>query len=143
MFGQIRSYLGGSPMKSARTLPLILAAFFILLAGARSAYAQGFGTIVGTVTDPTGSVVSGAKVTITDQGTQLSRVVTSNEQGYYVAPALHPSTYTVNATAQGFASFVQKDITLLTDQSLTLDVRSEEPRLNSRHLARSRMPSSA
>ncbi len=110
-------------MKSARTLLLLLAAIVTLILSAHSAKAQGFGTIVGTVTDPTGSVIPGAKVTVTDQGTQLARTVTANDQGYFVVPALHPSTYTVNASATGFATFAQKNVTLLTDQSLTLDVK--------------------
>ena len=110
-------------MKTTRPLRLLLAATVLLLTSVSSAHAQGFGTIVGTLTDPAGSVVPNAKVTVTDQGTQIARVVTSNDQGYFVVPALRPSTYTVTANAQGFAIFSQKDVTLLTDQSLTVDMK--------------------
>jgi len=75
------------------------------------------------VSDSSGSVIPGAKATVTDEGTQVSRSVVANEQGYFVVPALHPSTYSVAATAPGFAVFSQKNVTLLADQSLTLDVR--------------------
>ncbi len=88
-----------------------------------SASAQGFATIVGTVTDPSGSLIPAAKVTVTDQGTQVLRSVTANEQGYYVIPALHPSTYTLTASASGFATYSQKDVTVLADQSLTVDAK--------------------
>ena len=84
--------------------------------------AQGFGTVVGTVTDPSGSVVPNARVTVTDQGTQALRTVQSNEQGYFVVPALRPSTYDLTASAQGFSTYSQKSLTLLADQSLTVDV---------------------
>src|ERR1700746_3018637 len=98
---------------------LLLAAIFFGLS-LTSAMAQGFGTVVGTVSDSSGGVIAGAQITVTDEGTQVSRSVVANEQGYYVVPALHPSTYTVSATATGFAVFTAKNVTLLADQSLTL-----------------------
>ena len=100
-------------------LLLAVAAFSQLSTG--SILAQGFGTVVGTVTDPTGSVVPGVKITITDQGTKIPRSVIANDQGYFVIPALRPSTYDVTAAAPGFAGFSQSNVVLLTDQSLTLD----------------------
>lgn len=92
-----------------------------LLAVAPNVIAQGFGTIVGTVTDATGSVIPNAKVTVTDEGTKTTRTVQANEQGYYVVPGLHPSTYDISVTASDFANYQQKGVTLLADQSLTLD----------------------
>ena len=94
---------------------------FLLACGTHSLIAQGFGTIVGTVTDPSGSVIPNAKISITDVGTQASRTVQANDQGYYVVPALRPSTYNVSITAAGFATYQQKTVTLLADQSLTVD----------------------
>jgi len=79
--------------------------------------------VVGTVSDSSGSVIPGAKITVTEEGTQASRSVVANEQGYFVVPALHPSTYSVSAAAPGFAVFSQKNVILLADQSLTLDVK--------------------
>jgi len=57
------------------------------------AYGQGFGTIVGTVTDPAGAVIPGAKIKITDDATAISGETSANDQGYYVVPSLRPSTY--------------------------------------------------
>jgi len=62
---------------------------------------QGFGTIVGTVTDPTTALVPRAKVTATNMATQLSRDVTTNEQGYFVIPSLPPATYRVGSGCTG------------------------------------------
>ena len=109
-------------MKHAKKSLFVIVAIFLYLSST-SAHAQGFGTIVGTVGDSSGSVIPGAKITVTDEGTQISRSVVANEQGYFTVPALHPSTYSVSVTAPGFAVFSQKDATLLADQSLTLDVK--------------------
>jgi hypothetical protein len=47
----------------------------------------------------------------------------SSDQGYFVIPALHPSTYDVTVSASGFATHAQNGVSLLADQSLTLDIR--------------------
>ncbi len=110
-------------MKSARYTLLLFAAAITFIFSNNPAAAQGFGTIVGTVTDPSGSVIPGVKITATDQGTGVARTVVANEQGYFVIPALHPSTYDLTAAAPGFASYSQSNVTLLADQSLTLDLQ--------------------
>ena len=102
---------------------LLLAVVVVLGLNVTPTLAQGFGTIVGTVSDASGSVIPAAKVTVIDVGTQTSRSVVANDQGYFVVPALHPSTYSVSAIASGFAVFTEKNVTLLADQSLTLDVK--------------------
>ena len=50
------------------------------------------GTILGTVTDSSGAVVAGAKVTIINEGTALTRTVTSDANGEYTAPSLPTGT---------------------------------------------------
>src|SRR6476646_3631641 len=93
---------------------------FVLL-GIGSAYSQGFGTIVGTITDPSGGLVAGASVKVTDPATAQSRDVTANAQGYYVVPALKPSRYDITVNAPGFAPYTQTGIVLQADQSLTVN----------------------
>jgi hypothetical protein len=88
-------------------------------------YAQGLGSIVGTVTDPSGSVIAGAKVTATETGTGLSRSAVADAQGYYVLASLRPSLYELSVGAPGFRTFTQKDVTLLADQTLTVNARLE------------------
>jgi len=109
-------------MKNCQRALLTLTSLAATALWTAAGFAQGFGTVVGTVTDSSGDVVRGAKVTVTDEGTQVVRSVLSNDQGYYVIPALHPSKYDLAATAPGFAAYSQKAITLLADQSLTVDV---------------------
>ena len=70
------------------------------------------GTVTGTVTDPTGAAIPNAKVTITEAATNLSYVVTTNESGEYIRPALKPGTYTITAEAQGFRRVAQENVVI-------------------------------
>src|ERR1017187_7095850 len=85
-------------------------------------YAQGLGTIVGTVTDPSGSLIPNATVRVLDEGTSQSRETKSNAQGYYVFTTLRPATYTVSVETPGFATSVHKGVILQADQTATVDV---------------------
>lgn len=106
-------------MKKSSVLILIAFLFPVLL------YAQGLGNIVGTVTDPSGSVIPGAAVKVTELGTGLTRSATTNADGYYVISSLKPSQYTLTVTGAGFRTFNQKDLTLLADQALTVNAKLE------------------
>src|SRR5947209_5267595 len=85
--------------------------------------AQGLGEFVGTVTDPSGAVISVAKVTATEVGTGVSRAVNTNADGFYTIPSLRPADYNVSVEAQGFRSYTQTGVTLRADQSATVNVR--------------------
>lgn len=85
---------------------------FVLLA-AVSLSAQTFrGTILGTVTDPSGAVVSGAKVTVKNTNTGLERSSTTSGDGSYSIPELPIGTYDVTVTQSGFQTFVAKGVTV-------------------------------
>jgi Carboxypeptidase regulatory-like domain/TonB-dependent Receptor Plug Domain/TonB dependent receptor len=91
----------------ARTILL-----FILLA-AVSLSAQTFrGTILGTVTDPSGAVVAGAKVTVKNTGTGLARSTETSADGSYALPELPIGTYSVTVTQTGFDTFVATGVTV-------------------------------
>jgi outer membrane receptor protein involved in Fe transport len=92
-----------------------------------SAWAQrDLATLTGTVTDSTGSVVPGAKVTMTEVATGLAYSVTTEQTGTYVRPALKPGIYNVEVEAQGFKKALQKDVLLTAGErvgvSITLEV---------------------
>ena len=93
---------------------------FFLLSFSAVSLAQGLGDIVGTVSDPSGALLAGAKITAIETGTGLLRTTTADTQGYYVITALKPSRYTIMIEAAGFRTEKQ-DITLLADQSLTVN----------------------
>ena len=84
--------------------------------------AQGLGTVVGTVTDPSGGVVPNAKVTLVNEGTAASRDTVTDAQGYYVFPSLRPATYVLKVEVTGFATFSRKGIMLQADESATVNV---------------------
>ena len=98
------------------------AAFVCILAFCGTLYSQGLGTILGTVTDPSGALVPGATVKITEEGTSLARSATTDVQGYYVIPSLRPGSYTLSVETQGFSSYSRTGVILQADQSLTVNV---------------------
>src|SRR5580658_2172850 len=89
---------------------------------ARQVFAQGFGTLVGTITDPAGAVVANAKVTAVESGTGATRDAVTNSEGSYVIPGLRPTVYTLIVEAPGFSKFTQPNIGLTADQSATVNV---------------------
>jgi hypothetical protein len=81
----------------------------LLMAGA--AWAQvSMGTITGIVTDPTGAVVPGVAITITNTATSVANSGTTNASGVYTVPLLLPSTYTLVAVKEDFKKFTQSGI---------------------------------
>ncbi|MGA6955953.1 MAG: carboxypeptidase-like regulatory domain-containing protein, partial [Candidatus Acidiferrales bacterium] len=76
------------------------------------AHAQLSGSLAGTVTDPSGSVVPNATVTLTNQASQEQRQVTSNKDGYFAFAAVLPGTYTVKVDAPNFKAWQQTDIVM-------------------------------
>ena len=85
---------------------------FVLLA-AVSLSAQTFrGTILGTVTDPSGAVVAGAKVTVKNTGTGLERSTETSGDGSYSLPELPIGAYNVTVTQSGFQTFVATGVTV-------------------------------
>src|SRR4030095_9191971 len=94
----------------------------VLLMTPVSVFAQGLGRIAGTVVDPSGALVPGVKITATEVGTKLSRSALSDEQGLFVIPSLRPAIYDVVAELPGFRNFTQRGVTLLADQSLTVNI---------------------
>src|SRR5207302_4935187 len=79
------------------------------------------GRIVGTVTDPSGGSVPGAKVTITDSERGVARTLTADSSGAYAAPSLIPGTYSLRVEFQGFRTIDRKDIVLQVGQEVRID----------------------
>src|SRR5467141_811226 len=91
----------------------VAALVIVFLAGAARVVAQGAGgTILGVVTDPSGSAVATGTVTIRNAGTGVDRTVSTNADGLYVAPNLIPGTYEVRVSAAGFETAVFQNVVL-------------------------------
>lgn len=106
-----------------RRLMLLLAAVLLCpaLAGAQAVT----GTMIGRITDGSGAVVPGVTVTLTNTGTKLTRVVTTDTDGEYTAPSLPPGRYTIVAEIPGFKSVTMPDVALGVDQRLRMDMKLE------------------
>jgi hypothetical protein len=87
------------------------------------AFSQGsFGRILGTVTDQSGGVVSGATVSVIDTERGITRTLTSDDAGAYNAPNLTAGNYTVRVEAKGFKRLERQGITVETGKEVRIDV---------------------
>ena len=85
----------------------LIALAMLMLAFSVSGWAQstvGTGSLTGAVTDPSGAVVSGAKVIITNVGTGQALNLPANAGGTFASGPLDPGTYKVQVSAKGFSS---------------------------------------
>jgi hypothetical protein len=78
-------------------------------------------TILGTVTDPSGSIVPTATVTIVNTGTSARRVLQTNSSGSYLAPELPIGPYSVSAEAPGFKRYERTGLKLDTNDVVRID----------------------
>src|SRR5258708_15887379 len=92
-----------------------------MLALSFAGFAQTVGQVTGVVTDPSGSIVVGATVTITNSQTNATRTTTTNNAGDYAFPALLPGVYNVKAEMQGFEGEVRKGVELHVEQIARID----------------------
>ncbi|MCC7341990.1 MAG: TonB-dependent receptor [Bryobacterales bacterium] len=82
-----------------------------------------YGSIVGTVGDPTGAVIPGATVKVTNTGTGLSRETTSDAAGRFSMPSLLPGRYSVAVTSTGFSSLTREDVDVTINTVTRLDLK--------------------
>ena len=99
----------------------------ILLTVAPSLLAQsaGTGALTGTVTDPTGSVVPGASVTLTSTETNQTRNTTTGTDGGYKFSLLPPGNYRVRFSATGFRTAEVPSVAVNVTETPVLDQRLE------------------
>jgi hypothetical protein len=79
--------------------------------------------VSGTVTDATGGVLAKVKVTLVNERTNETRTQTTNENGLYTFPQAPPSTYRVEAGANGFKKSVRSAVTVDVQQTTTVDIQ--------------------
>ena len=105
---------------SKRLCCILLIAFAVVLFSP-AVWGQATGSFSGTVTDKSGSAVTGVTVTVTSQGTGAVREATTDEAGHYIVNLLPVSVYTVRAEFKGFQPVEMKDVKLQVDEQRELD----------------------
>ena len=105
------------------TVAALLVLFVGFLTTLPAALAQAVsGTIVGTVTDPTGAAVTNSQVTTVLAGQGTVHTVTTNDSGNYTVPDLPPGVYTVTITSTGFKKDILQNISVETNTTARVDV---------------------
>jgi len=103
----------------------VLVAFLTLYAAAAFAQTE-TARISGRVTDVTGAVIVGAECKITNVETEVSVTTTTNEDGIYVLPDLHPAIYRLSIQKKGFRTVIQPSLQLYVqdaiDENFTLAI---------------------
>src|SRR5690242_3729647 len=108
-------YFGGF-MRSINLWKIILAC--LLLSGMM--FAQGVGAsgdLKGTITDPSGAVVTNATITATDVDKGIKHTVTTDNNGQYRLTGLPPATYSVSVSKSGFQTEVAKNVVVNIGQT--------------------------
>ena len=95
----------------------------LLLAGRMDGQVNASGTFSGQVTDSSGAEVPNAQVKITNQATGVESSGHASSNGFYTVPLLQPGVYSIEVTAQGFASALRKDLVLQIQQIVQQDFK--------------------
>src|SRR5213594_531129 len=109
-------------MRRQATLGLILGLCFVFALCANTSFGQAvYGSIIGTVTDPQGNAVAGAKVTVTSVTKNTTDETTTNDSGNYSVIHLIPDTYRVKVEATGFKAYTVPSVLVQVDTATRVD----------------------
>src|SRR3989454_9965559 len=100
-------------------------ALLLLVITCQGVFAQVTSTIQGRITDPSGAVIAGGSVKVTNEATGVSRTGQSATDGYYRIPDLLPGKYEVRGEQPGFKTLIRKGIELNSQEVLNLDLALE------------------
>ena len=108
-----------------------LAALCVLLFSSSSALGQAVNaTLLGTVTDASGAVVAGARVTTTEMKTGVVRSITTNDSGNYAFADLPPGQYAVAVEKQGFKKAVRSGVDVVVNTDTRVNLALEPGTIN-------------
>jgi len=108
-------------MKRLALLSILIVSAYLTAFSQQAANA----TLNGTVTDPNGAVVAGAKITATQTATTVTRNTVTSDDGLYVLSNMSPGTYELKFELKGFATKILKDVSLNVGQTATFNVSLE------------------
>src|SRR5262249_50866599 len=114
---------GGTMYKANFVATLTIALLYAL---SPTAWAQSSkGVMVGTITDPTGAVVTGASVKVTNMATNVTRETVCLGEGSFRLDAVDPGTYKVEATATGFKTTTRVQVVVAAGQTTEISLKLE------------------
>jgi hypothetical protein len=108
-------------MRQARYRYYLLPLFFVMVCAV--AFGQANSELTGIVTDQTGAVVAGAKITLTDPATGVTHTTVSGATGLYDIPGLNPANYNMKVSAKGFENYAENGIVVNVSQTFREDVK--------------------
>ena len=118
----------GASLSVVVVLVLAVALWVLLPPGANAQIAGA--TLTGTIVDASGAVVPNVRISIKNEATGEVRSVKVDSAGVYSAPNLLPGKYDVTATATGFATTVQKNVTLTVGAQQLLNLKMQVGQVN-------------
>ena len=118
----VRCSLSALSLRTSRSLIAagLLMAFLLL---ASVAWGQATSSVRGSVTDPGGAALVGARVVLANPESKTERTATTRDQGEYQFLFVPPGTYTLTVKAAGFRDYEQKGLTLLVNTPATANVQ--------------------
>jgi hypothetical protein len=109
-------------MSSRRFCAAVLSLCVVFSLSSLCLHAQStYGSVSGTVTDPSGAALAGATVTLTNVGTQEKRTQTSGDNGLYTFVNLFPGNYRIDVEKQGFKHFARPGVVVEVQQDTHID----------------------
>jgi len=108
-------------MRQARNRFFLLLLFVVLACA--GAFAQANSGVTGIVTDQTGAAVAGAKISLTDPATGLTKVTVSDGTGLYDISGLNAANYNLKVTAKSFETYEQKGVVVNISATFRVDVK--------------------
>jgi len=109
-------------MKSVPRIAVLLIVLLLMMGSVALAQISS-SSVQGTVTDPSGSAINGASVSISSSESRLERTMVTGGQGEYKFVALPPGIYTLTVSARGFTRYQQTSLQLLVNTPATANVQ--------------------
>jgi len=110
-------------MSSRRFFAALLSLGVLLSVSCLSLYAQStYGSVSGTISDPSGAAIAGASVTLTNLGTSDKRTESSGDDGHFTFVNLFPGNYRMDIEKQGFKHFARPSVVVQVQQDTRVDV---------------------
>jgi len=105
------------------SVPKLVLALFLVFSPLASFAKAVFGSIVGTVNDPSGAAIAGAKITITETGKGVSYNTVTNSSGNYVQSHLTVGSYDVQLEAPGFETYLRRNVRVNVDEVVEVNAQ--------------------